>query len=163
MGNYMNYKEYFQRFVGGWTFANGDMTVTIKEIKEEKMYDSKTCEQIEKPCVYFEELDLPMVLNKTKGEAISEVVGSENVYDWIGKKIMLGSSREKIGGKYYDVVAVRNVVPDDTTYICEECGAVIKPTKSKQPSELAEISRRNTGKVMCVACMKKYKEENDAE
>ena len=41
------------------------------------------------------------------------------------------------------------------------CGALIKPAAGRTIEELAEISKRNTGRVLCVSCMKKAKEEQN--
>ena len=40
--NYVHYQEYFKTFLGGWSFENGDETLTIKSIDEEEMYDAET-------------------------------------------------------------------------------------------------------------------------
>ena len=61
----------------------------------------------------------------------------------------------------HDAIRVRNQKPDDSIYICEECGTELKPAAGKQPSELAEISKRNTGRILCLVCMKKAKEEGN--
>lgn len=161
MANYVHYQEYFKTFLGGWSFENGDETLTIDSIGEEEMYDSETGGKKKGLVLRFKDKDLPMVLNVTNAEAIAEVTGSDKIADWIGKRIIVGTSRIKAFGKMHDAIRVRTTKPDDTEYICEECGAILKPAAGKQPSELAEISRRNTGKVLCLSCMKKAKEERD--
>lgn len=161
MKNYVHYQEYFKTFLGGWSFESGDKTLTIKSIAEEEMYDAETGGKKKGLVMHFEEEDLPMVLNVTNCEAISEVVGSDKLADWIGHRIIVGTSRIKAFGKMHDAIRVRTQKPDDRVYICEDCGAELKPASGKQPSELAEISKRNTGRVLCVACMRKAKEEQD--
>ena len=161
MANYVHYQEYFKTFLGGWSFENGDETLTIDSIGEEEMYDAETGGKKKGLVLRFRDKDLPMVLNVTNAEAIAEVTGSDRIADWIGKRIIVGTSRIKAFGKMHDAIRVRTTKPDDTEYVCEECGAVLKPAAGKQPSELAEISRRNTGRVLCLACMKKAKEEGN--
>lgn len=161
MKNYVHYQEYFKTFLGGWSFESGDKTLTIKRIAEEEMYDAETGGKKKGLVMHFEEEDLPMVLNVTNCEAISEVVGSDKLADWIGHRIIVGTSRIKAFGKMHDAIRVRTQKPDDRVYICEDCGAELKPASGKQPSELAEISKRNTGRVLCVTCMRKAKEEQD--
>lgn len=163
MANYVHYQEYFKTFLGGWSFENGDETLTIDSIGEEEMYDAETGGKKKGLVMRFRDKDLPMVLNVTNCEAIAEVVGSDRLSDWIGKRIIVGTSRIKAFGKMHDAIRVRTTKPDDTEYICEECGSVLKPAAGKQPSELAEISKRNTGRVLCLACMKKAKEEQDGQ
>lgn len=156
--NYARYQEYFKTFLGGWTFEDGDKTLTIKSVGEEEMYDADTGGKKKGLALRFEELDLPMVLNVTNSETIASVVGSDRLADWIGHRIIVGSSKVKAFGKVHDAIRVRPEKPDDKEYICEECGNVIRATAGKQPSQLVEISKRNTGRVLCVACMKKAKE-----
>lgn len=163
MANYVHYQEYFKTFLGGWSFENGDETLTIDSIGEEEMYDAETGGKKKGLVLRFRDKDLPMVLNVTNAEAIAEVTGSDRIADWIGRKIIVGTSRIKAFGKMHDAIRVRTTKPDDTEYICEECGTVLKPAAGKQPSELAEISKRNTGRILCLACMKKAKEEQDGQ
>lgn len=163
MGNYVHYQEYFKTFLGGWSFENGDETLTIKKIGEEEMYDAETGGKKKGLVLHFEELDLPMVLNVTNAETIADVCESDKIADWIGKKIIVGTSKIKAFGKMHDAIRVRNVKPDTGVYICEDCGATIKAAAGKQPSELAEISKRNTGRALCLKCMQKAKEEIDGK
>lgn len=158
MANYVHYQEYFKTFLGGWSFENGDETLTIKSVGEEEMFDAETGGKKTGLALHFEEKDLPMVLNVTNSETIASVVGSDKLADWIGHKIIVGTSKVKAFGKIHDAIRVRADKPDETVYKCEDCGAVIKSAAGKQPSELAEISKRNTGRVLCLACMKKAKE-----
>lgn len=158
MANYVHYQEYFKTFLGGWSFENGDKTLTIKHIDEEEMYDAETGGKKKGLVMRFEELDLPMVLNVTNCEAIAEVTGTDKLAEWVGHKIIVGTSRIKAFGKMHDAIRVRTTKPDETEYVCEVCGSVIRSAAGKQPSELAEISKRNTGKVMCLDCMRKVKE-----
>jgi hypothetical protein len=159
MANYARYQEYFKTFLGGWTFEDGDKTLTIKSVGEEEMYDADTGGKKKALALRFEELELPMVLNVTNSETIAAVVGSDRLADWIGHKIIVGTSKVKAFGKVHDAIRVRSDKPDETLYTCEECGKIIKPAAGKQPSELAEISKRNCGRVLCVACMRKAKED----
>ena len=158
MANYVHYQEYFKTFLGGWSFENGDETLTIASIGEEEMYDAESGGKKKGLAVHFEEKELPMVLNVTNAETIADVTGSDKLSDWIGRKIIVGTSKVKAFGKVHDAIRVRNQKPDEELYICADCGAILKPAAGKQPSELAEISKRNTGRVLCLECMKKAKE-----
>lgn len=162
MANYVHYQEYFKTFLGGWSFENGDETLTIKSVQEEEMYDAETGGKKKGLAVRFEEKDLPMVLNVTNASTIADVTGSSKIADWIGRKIIVGTSKVKAFGRMHDAIRVRDQKPDEHEFVCEDCGAVIKAAAGKQPSELAEISKRNTGRVLCVACMKKAKEAASA-
>lgn len=109
--NYTNYQEYFKSFLGGWSFENGDETLTIKEVSEEEMYDSQTQGKKKGLCLWFEEKDLPMVLNVTNSDTIAQVVGSDKLEDWVGHAIVVGQSEIKAFGKPQTVIRVRNVKP----------------------------------------------------
>lgn len=161
MANYVHYQEYFKTFLGGWSFENGDETLTIKSIGEEEMYDAETGGKKKGLVCHFEEKDLPMVLNVTNCDTIAEVIGSDKLADWIGRKIIIGTSKIKAFGKMHDAIRVRSTKPDETVYKCEDCGQTIKAAAGKQPSELVEIAKRNTGRALCLACMKKAKEEQE--
>lgn len=155
------YEVYYKTFLGGWSFQGGDKTLTIKSIGKQEMYDMETGGQKTGITLMFEEEELPMVMNITNASTIAEVLGTNIVEDWIGHKIIVGTSRIKAFGKMHDAIRVRNQKPDEDEYICEECGSILKSAAGKQPSELAEISKRNTGKILCLACMKKAKEEQN--
>ena len=111
--NYTHYQEYFKSFLGGWTFENGDETLTITDVKEEEMYDAATGSKKSGLCLYFKEKELPMVLNVTNSEVIASVVGSDKLADWIGKRIIVGQSKIKAFGKEQYVIRVRNDKPKD--------------------------------------------------
>ena len=108
---YVHYQEYFKSFLGGWSFENGDETLTIKEVKEEEMYDAQTQGKMTKLCVWFAEKDLPMVLNVTNADTIAGVVGSDRLEDWVGKKVIVGQSKIKAFGNTKIVIRVRNEKP----------------------------------------------------
>lgn len=152
------YEIYYKTFLGGWSFADGDKVLTIKNVGKKEMYDMETGGTKTGITLLFEEEELPMVMNITNAQMIAEVLGTNIVEDWIGHKIIVGTSKVKAFGKVHDAIRVRPEKPDEKTYICEDCGDVIRPAAGKQPSQLAEISKRNTGRVLCVACMKKAKE-----
>lgn len=161
MANYVHYQEYFKTFLGGWSFENGDETLTIKSIGEEEMYDAETGGNKKGLVLHFEERDLPMVLNVTNAETIADVTGTDKLAEWIGRKIIVGTSKIKAFGKVHDAIRVRSTKPDETVYKCEDCGQTIKAAAGKQPSELVEIAKRNTGRALCLDCMKKVKEEQE--
>lgn len=147
------YEVYFKTFLGGWSFADGDRTLTIKSIDKQEMYDMETGGKKTGITLRFEEEDLPMVMNVTNAETIATVLGTNIVEDWIGHQIVVGMSKVKAFGKIHDAIRVRPEKP--AAIICEECGQVVKPGAGKTALELADYSRSKTGKVMCLDCMKK--------
>lgn len=108
---YSHYQEYFNNFLGGWSFQNGDEVLTITDVKEEEMFDAQTGGKKNGLCVYVAERELPMVLNKTNAAMIAEVTGTDVLSDWIGKRIYVGTERVKAFGKVTDAIRVRDRVP----------------------------------------------------
>lgn len=108
---YMNYQEYFNNFLGAWSFSNGDEVLTISEVSEETMYDAQTGSQKTGLCIRFEEKTLPMVLNKTNAAMIAQVTGTSYMHDWKGKKIAVGTEKVRAFGKVTQAIRVRDTVP----------------------------------------------------
>ena len=158
MGKYVRYQEYFKTFLGGWSFADGDKVLTISKVGEEEFRDAESGGTKKGLVIHFKEEELGMVLNVTNAATIAAVTGTDVMDEWVGKKISVGTSKVKAFGQVHDAIRVRSEKPDDELIICEGCGSVITAAAGKQPSELAEISKRNTGRVLCLACMKKAKE-----
>ena len=134
--------------------------VTIKDIDFAECYNDKTQKKEQKQTVFFEECK-PLVLNKTNAKTLKRLFSpnSDNPADCIGHKVRLVVERIKAFGKETDAIRIKEY--SETK--CEECGAVILPCSGKNVAELVEISKRNTGKVLCVACMRKYKEKTKDE
>ena len=144
-------------YLGAYAFDDGkDMIVQVKDVRIETVQNQQGKE--DKPVLFFEGDVKPLILNTTNMKAIEKVCGSPYMDEWVGKKISVGTSKVKAFGQVHDAIRVRSEKPDDELIICEECGSVITAAAGKQPSELAEISKRNTGRVLCLACMKKAKE-----
>ena len=70
-------------------FADGEMTLTIDRVHEEKVGQGENQEM--KYVLYFRELEKGLVLNVTNGEAIADITGSDDSEDWIGRKVILYS------------------------------------------------------------------------
>ena len=154
--NYMHYQEYFKNFLGSWTFAGGDKTLTIRRVQEAEMYDAENGGKKTEPVVYFEELDLPMVLNLTNAEMIARVTGTDVMGEWVGKKIVVGTSKVKAFGQVHDAIRVRDQAPTEEVYTCERCGQVIKEGK-----KLVLQTRADFGQALCIDCARKAKAEQN--
>lgn len=162
MANYVRYQEYFKTFLGGWSFADGAKVLTISSVGEEEFRDIENGGTKKGLVVHFKEEELGMVLNVTNATNIASATGTDVMQGWVGKRVTLYCAKVKAFGQVHDAIRVKPEAPDDELIICEECGSVITAAAGKQPSELAEISKRNTGRVLCLACMKKAKEEATA-
>ena len=112
---YRNYKSFNSNYIGGWTFADGDRVLTIKDVKNQNVKSEKNQSGEEKICVVFAELDKPMVLNSTNNDTITRVIGSPEFAEWIGKKIKVGTEKVRAFGDVWDAVRVRDEKPKEST------------------------------------------------
>ena len=73
------------------TFANGDVTVTIKDVVKEEMQGGKGSDKAkeEKPVMYFKELSKGLVMNKTNWGVCEALLGSDDSDDWQGERVIL--------------------------------------------------------------------------
>jgi hypothetical protein len=79
------------------------ITAKISYVEMETVGQGK--DQKEKPVLYFEDLDRPLVLNSTNWDAIADVLGDESD-NWAGHKIKLFSVRTQYAGKPTDGIRV---------------------------------------------------------
>ena len=109
------WQYYEKNFLGGWSFPNGDETVTITDAFRDIVYDRFKAGFIEKTIVSLKEKKLPMVVGSQMSEAISKVTGSDYPLDWIGKKIVVGTKmkKDRETKENRPVIVVRNVKPSE--------------------------------------------------
>lgn len=108
---FRNYKSFNSNYIGGWTFADGDKVLTIKDVMVQNVKNEKNQNGEDKMVVIFEELDKPMVLNSTNNETISRVIGSPNFEDWVGHRVKIGTEKVRAFGDVWDAVRVRDEKP----------------------------------------------------
>jgi DNA-binding NtrC family response regulator len=104
-------------YLGGWDLMdeNGktiDRIVTIKEIKNESVFNQKN--QIEEQVItlLFEECK-PIILNATNRKTLKKVTGTEYIEEMIGKKIQLTTKRIKAFGEFHDAIRITTTKPSD--------------------------------------------------
>jgi len=85
----------------------GEVTLTIKEMKKEEAFNGKEKEVV--PVLHFEKTQKGLVLNKTNAELITKVLKSPFIEDWIGKQITLYSTKIKAFGELVDAIRVKTV------------------------------------------------------
>ena len=89
----------------------GDTVLTITEYKKETLKSQDGTEQ-NKWVLYFMEIQQGFALNKTNGNIISLVLGSQEMDDWIGQRIILYEKDDiEMGGKQVSGIRVRNKKP----------------------------------------------------
>lgn len=140
--------------------VGAEKVVTIKGFEEAEFFDSKTQRKSSGAAVCFEEC-LPLLLNATNTKTLKRLFSpnSDETANAIGHKVVLYvTTTHKPGGAKGEMTNCVRIKEYSETK-CEECGAIILPASGKSVEQLVEISKRNTGKVLCIACMKKYKEK----
>lgn len=136
--------------------VGSERVVTIKDINYAECFDNASKKKVEKQSLFFEECK-PMVLNKTNAKMLKKLF-SPNTDEpklCIGHKIILYVVEVKVGGKMTTGIRIKEY--SETK--CSDCGKVILPAAGKSVAELIEISNRNCGRALCLACMKKIKAE----
>jgi hypothetical protein len=92
------------------TDAGGEMQLTIKNV-EMKEFDGDNGIKERKPIVHFDG-DKQMVLNKTNGTALGEMLGNDTDL-WIGKAITLIVQQVDFAGKSTPAIRIKNLNKKD--------------------------------------------------
>lgn len=132
--------------------VGAEKVVTIKDIDYMECFDSKSKSKVQKQAVSFEECK-PMILNKTNAKMLKKLF-SPNEDDpklCIGHKITLYVVSCKVGGQ--ETTGIR--IKEHSEEKCSDCGKAILPKAGKTVAELIDISKRNCGRQLCLACMQK--------
>lgn len=138
--------------------VGAEKVVTIKDIDFMECFDSRSNSKISKQAVAFEECK-PMILNKTNAKMLKKLF-SPNEDDprlCIGHKIVLYVVSCKVGGKQTTGIRIKEYSEEK----CSDCGQAILPKAGKSVAELIDISKRNCGRQLCLACMQKVAKENE--
>lgn len=81
--------------------------LTIREYRIEEIGDEKN----EKPVLYFNGAKKALVLNVTNANMIAEVLGDDEMDNWIGSEIEIFPTRVDFKGKQTDAIRVKNTAP----------------------------------------------------
>lgn len=133
-----------------------EKVATIKDIRLDACYDNESKKKTEKWCVFFDEY-VPMVLNKTNSKALKKLFSpdDDDPSRCIGHKVILKVESVKAFGTTTTGIRIKEFSEEK----CSDCKKVILPAAGKSVAELIEISNRNCGRALCLACMKKVKED----
>lgn len=106
-------------YLGGWDLIDEqgktiDLVVTIKDIKNESVFNQKN--QIEEQVItlFFNECK-PIILNATNRKTLKKVTNTDYIEDMIGKKIQLTTKRIKAFGEFHDAIRIATTKPSDLT------------------------------------------------
>ena len=132
------------------------ITVTIKDIDYREAFNKKTNQSEMRQALIFEGDMKPLLLNKTNAKTLKRLFSpnEDKPENCLGKTIELYVERTKVGREMTTGIRIR----EHHGIVCERCGKEIRPVSGKSAAEIAEIAKRNTGSVLCVDCMRAYKE-----
>ena len=144
-------------YMGSFAFQPGEVKIlTIKSVAKEMVQNQTGKEEC--LVIHFVEDELPLIANKTNCKTIEKLYGTAYIEEWVGKKIQLSVRKVQAFGDVVDAVRVMNAMPGADP-ICEECHKIIKPAAGKTAKELAAMAKEHTGKMLCLECQRKYKED----
>lgn len=138
-----------------------EKVVTIKKIEKDTEYYCQQKGKKEKGlAVYFEEVK-PLIANSTNLKTLMRLFGgaNEDVTKCYGQKVILYVTTTKVAGQIKNCIRIKEYSEQK----CESCGNIIKPYAGKTVAQLVDIAKRNTGKVLCAECMKKFKDEGESK
>lgn len=151
-------------FLGSWDFEQGEeKVVTIKNYRSEIIENPQNPTAVKKPKVVLDFVEVkPYPMNTTNCTMISEVLGSPDLDDWIGKQIVLHVEKVRGFGKMVEAVRVMDKKPEK--YSCADCGKEITPAGGWSAKQIADRAKQDFGVCLCVSCAKARREAaKDAE
>lgn len=87
-----------------------DWVVTIDRVTQEMMEKGEKKEK--KWVLYFKEMDKGMALNATNGKTLIKILGTDEMNDWIGKRITLYVKDDiEFNGELVSGIRVRPKLP----------------------------------------------------
>jgi hypothetical protein len=85
----MNWQQRFKGdFISAAELGDRRVTMTIARIASTKMDDEKKKKEVEKPVMYFKEVERGLIYCKTIGHCVAAMFG-DNDDKWIGKRITI--------------------------------------------------------------------------
>lgn len=132
--------------------VGAERVVTIKSIDYAEAFNQKTNGKEMKQSLFFEECK-PMILNKTNAKKIRELFDPEgkDPRKCVGQQITLYVVNCKVGKNQTTGIRIKEASQER----CADCGQLIRATSTRSVAELVEISTRNCGRKLCLACMQK--------
>lgn len=149
------------RFLGEPHFTEGEeKTLTIKEIKNEEVFEVNSKSKQVKRTAAFYETKLMMVLNTTNSERIAKLYKSDYIEDWIGKRITIYFDKTvKVGREQVGGLRVKNIIPapQKLKLNCVICNEPIKGFDNYTAEQIAKHTYQKYGKELCSKCAEQEK------
>lgn len=122
------------KYLKGEDLGGKEVTVTIKEMKVERM--GVGAEKEDKPVLYFERATKALILNRTNALMISGLYGPETGM-WGGKRITLYATTVRAFGKETDAVRVKKALPSAAAPQGPSQGP--EPTLAEDPEDMLDL------------------------
>lgn len=136
--------------------VGAETVATITDIERSEAFNPRTSKSDEVICLFTAE-HKPLILNKTNRRTLKKLFGAAEPSKCVGKKIVLYVAPVSVGGNQTTGIRIKEY----SEIHCEDCGEIINATRRYSVAELVDISKRNTGKVLCVSCMRNYNKSNE--
>ena len=151
--------EFTSNYLGSQHFLDGkDKVLTIGNVKAEDLMTTDGSSKHSLVC-YWQEDQLPMVLNKTNARQIAKLLKENDYTKWPGKRIQIYVDHAvKAFGDIVDGLRIRKKLPEDAQIPCGECGQMIAPAFSMSAAQLAAYTKKKYGSALCAECAKAKKE-----
>lgn len=151
--------EFASNYLGSQHFLDGkDKVLTIGNVKAEDLMTTDGSSKHSLVC-YWQEDQLPMVLNKTNARQIAKLLKENDYTKWPGKRVQIYVDHAvKAFGDIVDGLRIRKKLPEDAQIPCKECGQMIAPAFSMSAAQLAAYTKKKYGTTLCAECAKAKKE-----
>jgi len=132
----MDIREMFpSKYLKGEDLQGREVTVTIKEMKVERLGAGPDKDKEDKPVLYFERATKSLILNRTNALVIAELYGPETAA-WRGKRVTLYSERLRAFGKTHDAIRVKAEKPVEAT---KAAAPPPEPALAADPEDMLDL------------------------
>lgn len=148
-------------YLGAYALEPGkDLIVTIKSVGQEEVYNPSNNKKETCTVAHFVEKGIkPMILNVTNNKTISKLYDTPYIEDWVGKRIAIYIAKVKAFGETVEALRIRKQIPIIEKFICQDCGKEVLGVAGHSAKEIAEVGKKQFGKIVCTECAKKLAEQ----
>jgi len=105
-----HWKKFFSyKFISAEELDGKEVILTIAEITTDEVYSQSARAKEKKAALKFRETDKMVILNATNARKITEIMGTPQVENWIGKRICLYPLAIQAFGQNVDAIRIKNV------------------------------------------------------
>ena len=103
-----DYRQKIANWTGSWDFKDGERVLTIVDVKYDDVTSTMSGTE-KKYQLITDELEHPIILNKTNLRMMHKITKSPIPRDWIGKKIVVGTEKTRgKGGEIVDGIRIKD-------------------------------------------------------